>query len=54
VNGDELAALIAAVQALMQQPQDDSARPEMSAWKRAARLASIESASFDMLRMTDV
>ncbi|HET9095823.1 MAG TPA: hypothetical protein VFN37_04105 [Candidatus Baltobacteraceae bacterium] len=37
MNEDELAAVIAAVQALMQQT-GEPAQPQVSAWKRAARL----------------
>jgi hypothetical protein len=52
VNDDELAAVIAAVKVLMQQTQEAPV-PEVSAWKRAARSASVD-ASFDRLRMTDI
>ncbi len=40
MHPDELAAVIAAIQAAAQQP-DDSSEPGISAWKRAARLEAI-------------
>jgi hypothetical protein len=41
VSDDELAAIVIAVQTAMQQPEE-TPTPEISAWKRAARLEAVD------------
>jgi hypothetical protein len=52
VQDDELAAVIAALNVYSR--QGEAPQEPVSAWKAEARRASIDSASFDELRMTNV
>lgn len=55
MTDDELAAVIAAVQAVMQ--SEGSAKPQSSAWKRTAReenVSPFDERPFDKLRVTRV